>query len=89
MEIVVDRLWVPLVARVLNNVKCSTSVEKSYIMMTAIVILCDGTLAPKTDRFRGEGSNPLVKLIQVRIGRIGSASGFDPPDRYRPGSDFL
>ena len=88
MEIVVDRLWVPRAAKVLNiNVKCSTSVEKSYIMMT--VILYDGTLAPKTDRFRGEGSNPLVKLIQVRIGRIGSASGFDPPDRYRPGSDFL
>ena len=66
-------MWVPWVAKVLNNVKCSTSVEKSYIMMTAIVILYDGTLAPKTDRFRGEGSNSLVKLIRGRIGsaRIG------------------
>ena len=45
-----------------------------------------GILIPKTDRFRGEGSNPLVKLIRGGsdplanpIRRIDSASGSDPP----------
>ena len=62
--------------KALNNVKCSRSVEKSYIILTASDFL-DRTLAPKTDRFRGEGSNPLAKLIR---GRIGSASESDPTD---------
>ena len=51
-----------------------------------LVIFLDRRLATKTDRFRGEGSNPLVKLIRggsdllvKMIRRIDFASGSDPP----------
>ena len=44
------------------------------------------TLVPRSDRFRGEGSNPLVKLIRGgsilladSFRRIDSASRYDPP----------
>ena len=50
-------------------------VLKIYISSWQPVSFLDGTLTPKTDRFRGEGSNPLVRLIR---GRIGSASRSDP-----------
>jgi len=43
------------------------------------MIFLDGILIPKMDRFRGEGSNPLVKLIR---GRIGSASKSDRTDWF-------
>ena len=84
MEIVLDRLVVAFHGspiKVLNR-----SVEKSYIILTASDFFCDGTFTPKTDRFRGEGSNQLVKLIRGWIDplanpirRIDSASGSDPP----------
>ena len=78
--LVVDRLVVVFHGspKFLNNFKCSRSVEKSYIVLTTSDFY-DGTLAPKTDHFRGEGSNPLVKLIR---GRIGSASRSDPTDWF-------
>jgi len=45
------------------------------------VIFLDEILAPKTDRFRGEGSNPLVKSIRGGSNPLASdsASGSDPP----------
>ena len=50
------------------------------------MIILDRTLAPKTDRLRGKGSNPLVKLIRGWIGSDGLISLADPirPGRYRP-----
>ena len=75
VEIVIDCLVVDF-HESQSSVKCSRSVEKSYIIMTASNLL-DRTLTPKTDRSRSEGSNPLVKLIR---GRMGSVSESDPTD---------
>ena len=71
MEIVVNRLVVDF-----HKSQCSKNVAKSYIIPTASDFI-DRRLATKMDRFRGEGSNPLVKLIR---GRIRSASKNDPTD---------